>query len=120
MTFYIEFAIFTSLGSPPLAWYPLFWLPTGYFHLTENTISAFEPLRWCFLGYEGDYMGLFKEKDDSKKLGLFSFLEENSKKKKDSNLEDWQEKLVEEGKYDSTSFEEEELEEDDYYYEDNE
>ncbi len=109
MTFYIEFAIFTSLGSPPLAWYPLFWLPTGYFHLM-----------WCFLSYEGDYMGLFKEKDDSKKLGLFSFLEENSKKKKDSNLEDWQEKLVEEGKYDSTSFEEEELEEDDYYYEDNE
>ena len=69
-------------------------------------------------------MGLFdlfnsNNKQNSKKIGLFSFLEENSKKKKNSNLEDWQQKLVDEGKYDSTSFEED-LEEDDYYYEDDE
>ena len=70
-------------------------------------------------------MGLFdlfnnNDKQDSKEFGLLSFLEENSKKKKNSNLEDWQQKLVDEGKYDSTSFEEEDLEEDDYYYEDDE
>ena len=70
-------------------------------------------------------MGLFdlfnsNNKQNSKKIGLFSLLEENSKKKKNSNLEDWQQKLVDEGKYDSTSFEEEDLEEDDYYYEDDE
>lgn len=69
-------------------------------------------------------MGLFNlfnnnDKQDSKEFGLLSFLEENSKKKKNSNLEDWQQKLVDEGKYDSTSFEED-LEEDDYYYEDDE
>ena len=46
--------------------------------------------------------------------------DENSKKKKVTNLEDWQQKLVDEDKYDSTSFEEEDLEEDDYYYEDDE
>jgi len=34
------------------------------------------------------------------------------------SLEDWQKKEVDEGNYDSTSFEEEDLEEDDYYYED--
>lgn len=33
-------------------------------------------------------------------------------------LEDWQKKLVQEGKYDPWNFEEEDLEEDDYYYED--
>lgn len=70
-------------------------------------------------------MGLFdlfnsNNKQNSKEFGLFSFLEENSKKKNNSNLEDWQQKLVDEGKYDSTSFEEEDLEEDDYYYEDDE
>ena len=70
-------------------------------------------------------MGLFdlfnnNVKQDSKEFGLFSFLEENSKKKKVTNLEDWQQKLVDEDKYDSTSFEEEDLEEDDYYYEDDE
>ena len=101
MTLYIEFAIFTSLGSTPLDWYQLLVFTNGVLSFNENTISALEPLRWCFLSYEGDYMGLFKEKDDS-------------------NLEDWQEKLVAEGKYDTTSFEEEELEEDDFYYEDNE
>ena len=70
-------------------------------------------------------MGLFNlfnnnYKQDSKEFGLFSFLEDNSKKKKVTNLEDWQQKLVDEDKYDSTSFEEEDLEEDDYYYEDDE
>ena len=60
------------------------------------------------------------DKQDSKEFGLFSFLEENSKKKKDTNLEDWQQKLVDEDKYGSVSFEEEDLEEDDYYYEDDE
>ena len=70
-------------------------------------------------------MGLFdlfnsNNKQNSKEFGLFSFLEENSKKKNNSNLEDWQQKLVDEGKYDSTSFKEEDLEEDDYYYEDDE
>ncbi len=69
-------------------------------------------------------MGLFNlfnnnDKQDSKEFGLFSFLEENSMKKKNSNLEDWQQKLVNEGKYDSISFEKD-LEEDDYYYEDDE
>ena len=33
-------------------------------------------------------------------------------------LEDWQKKEVDEGRYDSYNFEEEELEEDDYYSED--
>lgn len=69
-------------------------------------------------------MGLFdlfnNDKKDSKEFGLFSFLEESSKKKKDNSLENWQQKLVDEGKYDSTSFEEEDLEDDDYYYEDDE
>ena len=69
-------------------------------------------------------MGLFdlfnnNAKQDSKEFGLFSFLEENSKKKKNSNLKDWQQKLVDDGKYDSTSFEED-LEDDDYYFEDDE
>ena len=69
-------------------------------------------------------MGLFdlfnNDKKDSKEFGLFSFLEESSKKKKDNSLENWQQKLVDEGKCDSTSFEEEDLEDDDYYYEDDE
>lgn len=68
-------------------------------------------------------MGLFNlfnnDKHDSKEFGLFSFLEENSKKKRNSNLEDWQQKLVDKGKYDSASFEED-LEDDDYYFEDDE
>ena len=67
-------------------------------------------------------MGLFdlfnNDKQDYKEFGLFSFLEEDSKKKKNHNLEDWQQKLVDESKYDSTSFEED-LEKD-YYYEDDE
>ena len=51
-------------------------------------------------------MGLFdlfnnNDKQDSKEFGLFFILEENSKKKKNSNLEDWQQKLVDKGKYDS-------------------
>ena len=33
-------------------------------------------------------------------------------------IDEWQQKLVDKGLYDSTSFDEEELEEDDYYYED--
>ena len=70
-------------------------------------------------------MGLFdlfnnNDKQDSKEFGLFFILEENSKKKKNSNLEDWQQKLVDKGKYDSASFEEEDLEDDDYYFDDNE
>ena len=69
-------------------------------------------------------MGLFdlfnnNAKQDSKEFGLFSILEKNSKKKKNSNLKDWQQKLVDDGKYDSTSFEED-LEDDDYYFEDDE
>lgn len=42
----------------------------------------------------------------------------SNNKKNNLEIEDWQQKLVDKGTYDSTSFEEEELEEDDYYYED--
>lgn len=42
----------------------------------------------------------------------------SNNKKHNLEIEDWQQKLVDKGIYDNTSFEEEELEEDDYYYED--
>ncbi len=45
---------------------------------------------------------------------------EDDNKKDNNNLEDWQNKLVKEGKYNSFNFEEEELEDDDYYSEDDE
>lgn len=45
---------------------------------------------------------------------------QDDNKKDNNNLEDWQNKLVKEGKYNSFNFEEEELEDDDYYSEDDE
>lgn len=75
-------------------------------------------------------MGLFDNlfSDDSKKrtssFGLFSFLEEQTKKDElekemdNYGLEDWQKELVRNGEYNSWNFEEEELEEDDFYSED--
>ena len=56
-------------------------------------------------------MGLIKALVDS---------QEENKKENNNNLEDWQNKLVKEGKYNSFNFEEEELEDDDYYSEDDE
>lgn len=44
--------------------------------------------------------------------------DDNSNKKDNNDLEDWQKELVKENKYDSFNFEEEELEDDDYYSED--
>ena len=69
-------------------------------------------------------MGLFTDLfgDDSKKrknsLGFFAFLKEMEEEKNKEDLEDWQQDLVNQGNYDSTSFEEEELEDDDYYNDD--
>ena len=48
-----------------------------------------------------------------------AFADTQDDNKKDNNdLEDWQEELVKEKKYDTFNFEEEELEDDDYYSED--
>lgn len=44
--------------------------------------------------------------------------DDNSNKKDNNDLEDWQKELVKENKYDSFNFEEEELEDDDYYSDD--
>ena len=78
-----------------------------------------------------------KTKEPTEKQKLYKKQDKNIKKKdiekqtKEDNytsytkddivydsLEDWQKKEVDNGGYDSTSFEEEDLEEDDYYFED--
>lgn len=51
-------------------------------------------------------------------LAWFIDVKISDNKNNSLEIDEWQQKLVDKGTYDSTSFDEEELEEDDYYYED--
>lgn len=52
-------------------------------------------------------------------LNILDILFGNKSNEEDNQeLESWQQDLVKNGSYDSTSFEEEDLEDDDYYFED--
>ena len=60
-----------------------------------------------------------ENKVDTSGILLYTLLHSKKKNKKENDLEDWQQELVDKGLYDETSFDEsEELEEDDYYNED--
>ena len=75
-------------------------------------------------------MGLFDDdkKKDQEKFGLFSFMNDNSKKENNSeyseedldnlDLEEWQKDLVRSGEYEPYDFEEESRDDDSYYNED--
>ena len=75
-------------------------------------------------------MGLFDDdkKKDQEKSGLFSFMNDNSKKENNSeyseedldnlDLEEWQKDLVRSGEYEPYDFEEESKDDDSYYNED--
>ena len=75
-------------------------------------------------------MGLFDDdkKKDQEKFGLFSFMNDNSKKENNSeyseedldnlDLEEWQKDLVRSGEYEPYDFEEESMDDDSYYNED--
>ena len=75
-------------------------------------------------------MGLFDDdkKKDQEKSGLFSFMNDNSKKENNSeyseedldnlDLEEWQKDLVRSGEYEPYDFEEESRDDDSYYNED--
>jgi len=77
-------------------------------------------------------MGLFDDdkKKDQEKFGLFSFMNDNSKKENFSeyseedldnlDLEEWQKDLVRSGEYEPYDFEEESMDDDSYYNEDDE
>ena len=75
-------------------------------------------------------MGLFDDdkKKEQEKFGLFSFMNDNSKKENNSeyseedldnlDLEEWQKDLVRSGEYEPYDFEEESRDDDSYYDED--
>lgn len=75
-------------------------------------------------------MGLFDDdkKKDQEKFGLFSFMNDNSKKENFSeyseedlnnlDLEEWQKDLVRSGEYEPYDFDEESMDDDSYYNED--